>query len=212
MRRFLALTSILMIALVLACVFSRMVGAAQPNGPAANIDIEACNDHYCRKVIIAGKTLWAATLQILSTVSNKEQPNSEEVIVHAAGIDEAYFVFRSDIVNIEVRTTTASGFFRLGDLLVARGLPCSVTLTDDALNLNYSTFFVRVPRDRSQNENAPLLTPDTPIVQIAAPAGPCRLPLSEPSWLNIYMGWCGFASAKNYTRYCVKPWVNDGTN
>jgi hypothetical protein len=100
----------------------------------------------------------------------------------------------------------ADSFLRLGDLLVRFDAPCSLTLTADAVVVQYPHVLaqIAIPRDIDLMRGT-LMSPRLVITHEFTDAIPCEAPLVVPSSRNIYLRWCGFRSLGDYIAQCRLP-------
>jgi hypothetical protein len=104
---------------------------------------------------------------------------------------------------LSIEFTPSSAQVALGDLLVYYGLPCSVTLTDYSVNLQYPDFYATFPAayDMTQPETlAAPLSAFTPVDRVELVNGriSCETPLLFPVEHNYISTWHGLRRVAYY--------------
>jgi hypothetical protein len=110
--------------------------------------------------------------------------------------------------NFDVqRLSVADALPTLGELFVNYGVPCSMTLTANTVNVQYAEFAAEIPIPRDVDEmRRTLLTPRSRITALFFLENqPCDAPMVVPSSRNIYVRWCGFTTLAQAIERCRLP-------
>lgn len=110
--------------------------------------------------------------------------------------------------NFDVqRLSVADALPMLGELFVSYGVPCSLTLTANTVNVQYAEFAAEIPIPRDVDEmRRTLLTPRSQITALFFLENqPCDAPIAVPSSRNIYVRWCGFTTLAQAIERCRLP-------
>jgi hypothetical protein len=104
---------------------------------------------------------------------------------------------------VMIQSTTDSGLVSLGSLVAFYGTPCSVTFTEDNINLQYLDFYATIKAEYDLMNPDTLYTSLFPMMRVESISLldrniTCETPITFATSQNIITEWYGFRNIRFY--------------
>jgi hypothetical protein len=203
MRFFIKHVLLVFVIVLILCLTSKTVATYQPpQDYLSMVGLSRCGSEVCVIGIRPGKTSWADAKSTLLSLAESVQSGDEDITITRDNI-KSYFwkEIRGSNTLVALTAAKTTSLLNVGQLIGNLGTPCSLTITENAVYLEYPQLIAHIPLD-GWNPKA-FLNPELPIVALyfGQPMA-CKQPLTFPSARNISVRWCGFASVTEYLARC----------
>jgi hypothetical protein len=165
------------------------------------LDELICSKHECFTPHNSEDSLQRSSEDYI--IIQRELEARENGLIHLDRYDVRFWRnLRGEILVVEIRSATDHGLVSLGSLVAFYGAPCSVTFTEESINLQYPDFFatIKAEYDLSNPDTLHLLlSPSMQVASISLQSNlTCKKPVTFAASQNITTNWQGFRSVGFY--------------